>query len=321
DADAATIRLSHKRLVKHFHPDRNPDVDTRKVALINAAYEVLSDPRRRAAYDAERAAARPHARGTAKPPAPAATRGKPEEAPWPDGFDVEERVRRQARMRERFAQAAATRATERAQQAADAQARREVLARDKAAAAERLAAHRTALRAKKADVAAQTERDRKAEMAKEVAAKLHHSREGRLRAKTRPAVDVDRPERPIDRFRTKCWEALRDTELSHTRRRLPEELAGSWETTPEGVRWRHLDGNSYILPRKEIDWALGVLFREEYLSRLAVIQRLSHPDRFGAEGNRIGRALFTLLARLPFFEMRREPLALSCERHFWESML
>ena len=55
---AADIRSAYHDLAKRFHPDRHEgntlaDLATEKLASINAAYEVLSDPQRRAAYDAE----------------------------------------------------------------------------------------------------------------------------------------------------------------------------------------------------------------------------------------------------------------------------
>lgn len=54
-ADPAAIAAAYRRLALRYHPDRNPRPDaTATMARINEAYEVLSDPRRRAAYDATR---------------------------------------------------------------------------------------------------------------------------------------------------------------------------------------------------------------------------------------------------------------------------
>jgi curved DNA-binding protein CbpA len=55
-ATEAEIRAAYRALVAKYHPDRhqgNPleDLAAAKVAEINRAYETLSDPERRAAYD------------------------------------------------------------------------------------------------------------------------------------------------------------------------------------------------------------------------------------------------------------------------------
>jgi curved DNA-binding protein CbpA len=52
------LRKAYHELVERYHPDRHDgnvlaDLATEKLAGLNAAYEVLSDPARRAAYDAE----------------------------------------------------------------------------------------------------------------------------------------------------------------------------------------------------------------------------------------------------------------------------
>ncbi len=49
-ADGAAIKQAYRRLVKQYHPDRHPE-GHEPMARINAAYELLSDPERRAAYD------------------------------------------------------------------------------------------------------------------------------------------------------------------------------------------------------------------------------------------------------------------------------
>ncbi|SFQ39110.1 J domain-containing protein [Hymenobacter arizonensis] len=53
NASLAEIRRSYRRLVFITHPDRTPDPQAHaRYFAINAAYEVLSDPSRRVAYDA-----------------------------------------------------------------------------------------------------------------------------------------------------------------------------------------------------------------------------------------------------------------------------
>lgn len=53
-ASLSEIKLAYRQLVKQFHPDRNQDVTSHdRMANINVAYEVLSDPQRRRAYDRE----------------------------------------------------------------------------------------------------------------------------------------------------------------------------------------------------------------------------------------------------------------------------
>lgn len=55
EASAATIRDSYRRLAREFHPDHavGSAAGGNRMPTINAAYHVLSDPGRRAVYDAE----------------------------------------------------------------------------------------------------------------------------------------------------------------------------------------------------------------------------------------------------------------------------
>lgn len=52
-ADPEVIAAAYRRLSLKYHPDRNPD-GGRAMALLNEAFEVLNDPARRRAYDADR---------------------------------------------------------------------------------------------------------------------------------------------------------------------------------------------------------------------------------------------------------------------------
>jgi curved DNA-binding protein CbpA len=46
------IKRSYRRLVRLYHPDLNTHARDDRIKKLNEAYEVLSDPTRRAAYDA-----------------------------------------------------------------------------------------------------------------------------------------------------------------------------------------------------------------------------------------------------------------------------
>jgi DnaJ-class molecular chaperone len=50
-ADAAAIKSAYHRLARQYHPDVSKDAGEEKFKEINEAYEVLSDPKKRAEYD------------------------------------------------------------------------------------------------------------------------------------------------------------------------------------------------------------------------------------------------------------------------------
>lgn len=53
-ATQGEIKQAYRRLVKQFHPDRQPaPIHASRIIAINAAYEVLGDPKRRRSYDAK----------------------------------------------------------------------------------------------------------------------------------------------------------------------------------------------------------------------------------------------------------------------------
>lgn len=55
-AEDVVIRAAYRALMRHYHPDTNPDPEAqRRAQEIGAAYAVLRDPDKRAEYDAERA--------------------------------------------------------------------------------------------------------------------------------------------------------------------------------------------------------------------------------------------------------------------------
>ena len=79
NASPEVIRAAYKSLMQHYHPDRNPG-DTKvaeQATLIRQAYEVLSDPASRTAYDLELQKLAYNPEGSGKKVAPALLRTTP----------------------------------------------------------------------------------------------------------------------------------------------------------------------------------------------------------------------------------------------------
>jgi curved DNA-binding protein CbpA len=99
EAEDEVIQAAYRRLAQKYHPDRAPDADAAaRMVAINAAWELVGEPAKRAAYDRSRAASHrappapapapagsssPGARGAAGPPAgpPPATGGPVQRPP------------------------------------------------------------------------------------------------------------------------------------------------------------------------------------------------------------------------------------------------
>lgn len=56
DADDEELRQAYRRLAWRYHPDRAGPESAERMRLLNVAYQTLSDPERRRAYDAQRPA-------------------------------------------------------------------------------------------------------------------------------------------------------------------------------------------------------------------------------------------------------------------------
>ena len=69
EAEDEVIQAAYRRLAQKYHPDRSPDAEgIAKMVAINAAWELIGDPGRRAAFDRERATTR--SSGSPAPPGP-----------------------------------------------------------------------------------------------------------------------------------------------------------------------------------------------------------------------------------------------------------
>src|SRR5438045_729260 len=84
NADEGTIKKAYRRLARQFHPDSNKaHIASEHMKLLNAAYDVLSDPAKRHEYDDRLAAA--SLRAASAPAAPSAQ---------PAGAEARPRARR-----------------------------------------------------------------------------------------------------------------------------------------------------------------------------------------------------------------------------------
>jgi DnaJ domain len=84
NAPPEVIRAAYKTLSQKYHPDRNSDKDAQKImTIINASYDVLSDPIKRIAHDAWIAQQEAIAQQTHAPP--------PHPAPQPEPLPLKKR--------------------------------------------------------------------------------------------------------------------------------------------------------------------------------------------------------------------------------------
>ncbi len=73
EAEDEVIVAAYRRLARKYHPDVSPGAEAAtRMAAINAAWEVIGNPARRAAFDRERAVRDAMARSSGAPAAPAA---------------------------------------------------------------------------------------------------------------------------------------------------------------------------------------------------------------------------------------------------------
>ena len=98
-ADALVIRAAYRSLIQRHHPDRNPgDAQAAQQAvLVTQAYELLANPQRRAAYDAQSLAERAALLNAPKPktwPHPSNRQSNTANTAKPPGFVWSLRVQR-----------------------------------------------------------------------------------------------------------------------------------------------------------------------------------------------------------------------------------
>ncbi len=90
-AGQSDIKHAYRTLVKQFHPDCNHDLSSHdRIAAINVAYEVLSNPQNRASYDRSIGIARPNGRNAAT--AQSVRSAKSRRSPRPTGLDEEQKL-------------------------------------------------------------------------------------------------------------------------------------------------------------------------------------------------------------------------------------
>ena len=99
DATRATAAQAHRGLAKRFHPDVNPGSEAaERMRRINEAWRILSDPARRAQYDAQRVTASGAAHWGGSRPGYGPVTGTATWAAWPsDHQPSAPRARRPAR--------------------------------------------------------------------------------------------------------------------------------------------------------------------------------------------------------------------------------
>lgn len=96
-ASQADAMRAHRRLAKQYHPDLNPGpAAVERMQRINEAWRVLSNPARRAQYDAERATAMGGTPAWAATPA-SGPRMRSSWTTWPDDRVSAPRMRRPVR--------------------------------------------------------------------------------------------------------------------------------------------------------------------------------------------------------------------------------
>ncbi|HVE95873.1 MAG TPA: DnaJ domain-containing protein [Pseudonocardiaceae bacterium] len=78
DASQTQIGRAYRRLIRAHHPDIHPDRDSAALAAAVAAYAILRDPARRAAYDQARRPARDQHPAAPPPVSSAPHRPRPE---------------------------------------------------------------------------------------------------------------------------------------------------------------------------------------------------------------------------------------------------
>ncbi len=85
DAPVGVIKTAYRKLSQQYHPDRNPDPAALEIMkLINLAWDVLSDPERRARHDRAIAALERRAAQHAAPPAPQPAAPRQQKRSWHD---------------------------------------------------------------------------------------------------------------------------------------------------------------------------------------------------------------------------------------------